>query len=102
MLNINPNHKIIKEYYNALDVFAKHGITHETAIKNAFQAVLSYCCKQMNLDFIEEYPYKRLERYKARIDGAFLDSFRVPQGYWEAKDSHDDLGKEVKLKFEQG
>jgi predicted helicase len=102
MLNINPNHKIIKEYYNALDVFAKHGITHETAIKNAFQSVLSFCCRQMNYDFIEEYPYKRLERYKARIDGAFLDSFHVPQGYWEAKDSQDDLAKEVYNKFEQG
>ncbi|MFH1049501.1 MAG: type ISP restriction/modification enzyme [bacterium] len=102
MLNIKPNHRAITDYYKALDVFARQGITHETAVKNAFQSVLTYCCKQMNLDFIEEYPYKRLEKYKARIDGAFLDSFRVPQGYWEAKDSQDDLAKEVIKKFEIG
>jgi predicted helicase len=102
MLNIKPNHKAVKEYYTALEVFAKQGITHETAVKNAFQSILFHCCKQMNYDFIEEYPYKRLERYKARIDGAFLDSYRVPQGYWEAKDSQDDLAKEVIKKFDQG
>jgi predicted helicase len=102
MLDIKPNHKAIKEYYLALDIFEKQGISHETAVRNAFQSVLVHCCKQMNLDFIEEYPYKRLERYKAHIDGAFLDNFRVPQGYWEAKDSQDDLAKEVLKKFEQG
>lgn len=102
MLNIKPTHKPILEYYKALDMFAKHGISHETAIKNAFQSVLTHCCKQMNLDFIEEYPYIRLQRHKARIDGAFLDKFTVPQGYWEAKDSNDDLAKEVVKKFEIG
>lgn len=102
MLNIKPNHKPILEYYKALETYSKHGITHETAIKNAFQSVLTHCCKQMNLDFIEEYPYIRLQRHKARIDGAFLDKFTVPQGYWEAKDSNDDLAKEVVKKFEIG
>ena len=102
MLNIKSSHKAIKEYYSSLEMHAKQGMSHETAIKNAFQNVLVSCCKQMNYDFIEEYPFKRLERYKARIDGAFLDSFRVPQGFWEAKDSQDDLAKEVVKKFEIG
>jgi hypothetical protein len=102
MLNLKPNHKQVKDYYNALDIYAKHGIAHETAIKNAFQSLLVYCCKQMQLDFIEEYPYIRLQKHKARIDGAFLDKFTVPQGYWEAKDSQDDLAKEVVKKFELG
>ena len=102
MLNIKSSHKAIKEYYTSLEMYAKQGISHETAIKNAFQNVLVTCCKQLNYDFIEEFPYKRLERHKARIDGAFLGNYKVPQGYWEAKDSQDDLAKEVKNKFEQG
>ncbi|HPI21389.1 MAG TPA: N-6 DNA methylase, partial [Candidatus Kapabacteria bacterium] len=102
MLNLKPNHKQVKDYYNALDIYARHGIAHETAIKNAFQSLLVYCCKQMQLDFIEEYPYIRLQKHKARIDGAFLDKFTVPQGYWEAKDSQDDLAKEIVKKFELG
>lgn len=102
MLKIKSNHKAIKEYYSSLEMYARQGVSHETAIKNAFQNVLVACCKQMDYDFIEEYPYKRLERHKARIDGAFLDSFGVPMGYWEAKDSQDDLAKEVVKKFELG
>jgi predicted helicase len=102
MLNLKPTHKPIKEYYKALERYDYHNISHETAIKNAFQDLLTYCCKQMNLDFIEEFPYIRLKRHKARIDGAFLDRFTVPQGYWEAKDSADDLQTEVIKKFDQG
>lgn len=102
MLKLRANHKQIKDYYLALDMYSKHGMTHETAIRNAFQALLIYSCKQMKLDFIEEFPYIRLNKHKARIDGAFIDKFTVPQGYWEAKDSQDDLAKEVVKKFELG
>jgi hypothetical protein len=31
-----------------------------------------------------------------------VDAFNLPYGYWEAKDSHDDLEKEIKKKFEKG
>jgi predicted helicase len=32
-----------------------------------------------------------------RIDGALVDEYRLPNGFWEAKDTHDDLAKEVKI-----
>ena len=35
-------------------------------------------------------------------DGALLHTLRVPFGYWEAKDSNDDLDEEIKKKFRAG
>ena len=34
--------------------------------------------------------------------GALVDDFRLTHGFWEAKDIHDDLRREVRRKFEAG
>ena len=36
------------------------------------------------------------------VDGALIDNFQLPHGYWEAKDIHDDLPAEVLRKFTAG
>ncbi|MGO9126372.1 MAG: type ISP restriction/modification enzyme [Terriglobales bacterium] len=36
------------------------------------------------------------------MDGALLDLYHLPHGYWEAKDEKDDLAKEVQLKLDKG
>ena len=36
------------------------------------------------------------------IDGGIVDAFTIPQAFWEAKDSQDDLVKEVQNKFSIG
>ncbi|OGU16853.1 MAG: hypothetical protein A2X61_05165 [Ignavibacteria bacterium GWB2_35_12] len=102
MLSIKPNHKTIKEYYLALETFSRIGITHETAVRNAFQSLLVTCCRQMHWNFIEEFHFKRAGRNPASVDGAMLDRFNVVQGYWEAKDTQDDLAKEISKKFTEG
>jgi len=40
--------------------------------------------------------------HSIRVDGAVVDEFKLPHGYWEAKDSKDDLEKEVQKKFKAG
>jgi predicted helicase len=40
--------------------------------------------------------------HQISIDGSVVDDFKLPHGYWEAKDTDDDLGKEVKNKFAKG
>ena len=37
-----------------------------------------------------------------RPDGTVKDSLRMARGYWEAKDSHDDLDAEIRAKFNRG
>jgi hypothetical protein len=51
---------------------------------------------------VAEWPIKRDRAHSLRVDGALVDEFRLTHGFWEAKDSHDDLGKEVKKKVIDG
>ena len=39
-LNLKPTHKSVKAYYAALEQFAKLDVTHETAVRAAFQTLL--------------------------------------------------------------
>jgi len=42
-------------------------------------------------DFVPEYEYGTLTKERRYLDGALLHELRVPFGYWEAKDTNDDL-----------
>ena len=35
-------------------------------------------------------------------DGTVKDALRMARGYWEAKDTHDDLDAEIQAKFNRG
>lgn len=103
MLKLNENLKIVKNYYIELDQYEKFGISHETSVREAFRKVLDHCCKQTNLQLVSEYTIENpFKKTKIIIDGAFLDHFNLTHGFWEAKDSQDDLDKEIKLKFQKG
>ena len=100
-LNLKPSHKAVKDYYDALSNLDTLGASHEGAVSPAFAALLRYCARQFDLTLIEKHPVKR-NGHSIRLDGALVDAFKLPHGYWEAKDSDDDLGKEVKKKFAAG
>jgi predicted helicase len=102
MLNLKPTHKPVREYYKELKQFEKLGVSHEGAVKTAFQKLLESCGKQFNWTLVQEYQIKRPGKRPARVDGALVDDFGLTHGYWEAKDSDDDLAREVKKKFQDG
>ena len=54
-LNLKSNHKAITAYYAALERYRQHGVTHETAVRAAFQALLEACARQLNWTMICEY-----------------------------------------------
>ena len=49
-----------------------------------------------------ELTIKRPKQKPLRVDGALIDNFKLPHGYWEAKDEKDDLEKEARAKLELG
>ena len=100
-LNLKPTHKPIKNYYAALDRFDRLGVTHETAVRSAFQSLLQHYGRKLNWTLVPEYPINRQQR-RVVVDGALIDDFKLAHGYWEAKDIHDDLPTEVLRKFEAG
>lgn len=101
-LNLKPNHKPVLAYYDALAQFNQLGFSHETAVRSAFQSLLESCCRQFSWTLVPEYPIKRDKKRSVRVDGAVVDTFRLTHGFWEAKDEHDALEKEVKKKFTAG
>ncbi len=101
-LNLKPTHKPIRTYYAALHQFARLGITHETAVRGAFQELLAHCARQCKWTLVPEYGVSTGRGKRIVVDGALVDDFRLTHGYWEAKDIHDDLPAEVERKFKAG
>ena len=112
-LNIKPTHKAITAYYAALDRYRQHGISHETAVRAAFQALLEVGARQMNWTLVCEYTLRVPERSRGtgpratvpgtiRLDGALLDAYSLPRGTWEAKGVHGNLRAEIQTKFDAG
>jgi predicted helicase len=100
-LNLKPSHKAVKDYYDALNNLAMLRTSYEGAVSPAFAALLRHCAHQFGWTLLEQYPVKR-NGHPIRVDGALVDAFKLPHGYWEAKDSGDDLEKEIKKKFVTG
>ena len=100
-LNLKPNHKAVKDYYDALHQLTALGASHEGAVSPAFAALLRHCAHQFDWTLLEQHSVKR-NGHPIRVDGALADAFRLVHGYWEAKDSGDDLDKEIKKKFAVG
>ena len=90
-MNLKPTHKPIREYYAALGQFEHLGITHETAVRSAFQALLEHCSRQCQWTLVPEYAITRPGKRRIVVDGAMIDDFQLTHGIWEAKDIHDDL-----------
>ena len=102
ILTLKPTHKAITAYYDALDRYRQHGVTHETAVRAAFQALLEACAKQRNWTLICEQTLRIPGKNPIRLDGALLDEHSLPRGTWEAKGVHGNLRAEIEKKFDVG
>jgi predicted helicase len=79
-------------YYQAMATYQQQGVAHEMAVRQAFAALLEATAKPMRWTLVMEYT---LPASRKRIDGALFDEFKLPRGYWEAKDSSDELETEI-------
>lgn len=101
-LDIRPTHKSITDYFSELQRFSDLDVSHETAVRSAFQNVLATYGRQAGWTLVPEWPLRRRGASPLRVDGALVDSFRLAHGYWEAKDDADDLAAETRRKLEAG
>ena len=101
-LNLKPNHSAVKAYYKTLNQFQQLHIDHEFAVRTAFQHLLDTCGKQFEWKVVPEWRVRRGKHSHIQVDGALVDHHRLVRGFWEAKDSNDDLMKEIKHKLEVG
>ena len=98
---IKPTHKAIQEYYHALEKYSVQDVSHESALRSAFQNLLSVTGHEQKWTLIPELSLK-LGGKSVRPDGTFRDEWQAPRGFWEAKDTADDLDAEIKKKATKG
>ena len=100
--SIKPTHKPIKNYYAELEKYAQHGVENEGTVRTAFQNLLQYYCHRTDLTLLCEKAHYTVENRRIQPDGEVVDTYGLPHGYWEAKDTQDDLYTEADKKFAAG
>ena len=102
MFQLKATHKEIREYFAELTELAQRGFRHEGAVAPAFANILRAAARPFGWALTEQYARKATNGRTIRIDGALLDDFNLAHGYWEAKDSDDDLDLEIRKKLATG
>jgi predicted helicase len=100
-LDLKPNHKAVKLYYETLAKYSEAGESKELTVKDAFADLLKYCCQKFGWMLIQEKRVTLANKKSIQLDGS-LEYDGLRYGIWEAKDSKDNLEKEVKEKFKKG
>lgn len=94
---------LINQYLNDLERYKKFsGSETEGIISEAFKDLLKAWARATNLHFINQYEFQSTQKNRIRPDGTILHDLRVPLGYWEAKDTGDDLDAEIAKKLAKG
>ena len=94
---------LINKYLNELDRYKKiSGSSTEGVISEAFKDLLKDWSRQQNLTFISQFEFPSPNGNRIRPDGTIRYDLRVPFGYWEAKDTNDDLNVEIAKKQAKG
>ena len=96
--------KLIEKYYADLKDLAHQNVMYEMGTRPAFHALLAAGAKEHGWTLIAEHE-KKVGGAGGRIirpDGTFKDTLNLVRGYWEAKDTDDDLEKEIEKKRKAG
>ena len=103
-----PSYPHIERYHADLRRFVEFGGSdNELSIRRAFAVCLDAYCREHRekLALVDELGVdagSRVTGTGIRPDGTVKDSLRMTRGYWEAKDTHDDLDAEIQAKFNRG
>ena len=98
---IPPTHRAIRKYYEDLFTLRKQRVMHEMGLRSPFQRLLEDTAKLKKWTLIAELSEKT-SGGRVQPDGTLRDWNSLPRGYWEAKDTQDDLDIEIKKKTARG
>ena len=98
---ISPTHRAIRKYYEDLFTLRKQRVMHEMGLRSPFQRLLEDTAKLKKWTLIAELSEKT-SGGRVQPDGTLRDWNSLPRGYWEAKDTQDDLDIEIKKKTARG
>ncbi len=94
---------LIHQYYNELHRARQFsGSANEETLKSAFANLLNGIAHTKNLELVREVYIKSTISTPIRPDGILRNILQLDFGYWESKDTKDDLWKEIEDKFKKG
>jgi len=94
---------LIQQYLSQLATLRRvSGTTRESVVREAFKDLLKGWARSYELTFVPEHEVSAPTKERRYVDGALMHTLRVPFGYWEAKDTEDDLDVAVEKKFRAG
>ena len=98
---IAPTHRSIRKYYENVAALRAQGVLNEMSVRSPFESLLQETARLKDWTFIAELSGKSGGAI-IRPDGTLRDRSTLPRGYWEAKDTQDDLDTEIKKKIARG
>ncbi len=94
---------LINQYYNQLDNLIQFGGSrNERSIRRAFENLLNEYCQARNFLLVAELRLDLPNGKHIELDGIVKDAIRLDYGYWESKDTKDNLDQEIEKKFADG
>lgn len=102
---IAPDSDAIRGYHGQLQTMrAGDDTQHEGNTRFAFANLLDVTARQYGLTLVQEHQVRLNDNAgrSIRYDGMLRDDNNLPHGYWEAKDSADNLEREIEQKRDRG
>ena len=100
---IQPDDRDLKTYYKTMADLRRQRVRHEGGTRHGFADLLRKIARRRKWRLVEEYTKAvQLGQRYIRLDGALVSEWNRPQGYWEAKDSSDNLDAEIDKKIAAG
>ncbi len=94
---------LVNQYYNELDRIQRFsGSKNEDTIKGAFANLVNGLARPKNLELVREVQIQSRLGTPVRPDGILRSILQLDYGYWESKDTKDDLLVEIEAKFNKG
>ncbi len=94
---IKPDAAAIRDYHATLKTYAEHEARHEGATETAFSNLLAASARP-HLWTLLPKKSKKVAGKTIIPDGTLVAVFKLHRGYWEAKDTADDLDAEIRKK----
>ncbi len=95
---VSPTHRSVRRYYETLQALKNQSVDNEMSVRSAFEFLLAETAKLRGWTLVPELSEKSGGSLM-RPDGTLRDANSLPRGYWEAKDTKDDLNTEIRRKI---
>ncbi|MBZ5545676.1 MAG: hypothetical protein LAO07_18705 [Acidobacteriia bacterium] len=87
---ISPHPRAVRKYYESVAALRDQHVFNEMNVRSAFESLLADTARLKGWTLIPELSGKSGGSL-VRPDGTLRDRNSLPRGYWEAKDTKDDL-----------